>query len=152
MAAHPTWGKCARTALARARSLLSAIYSHVYFPTYSNSLKDVGKCLGRRWSHNGASGLESLVWRQRWEESGDPSLKQQLVTDNAEDCAALKKITDHLRRISMEGEVMIACEGSGTEGPSVARAEDIPQAQAERKQRFGASFLFSDYDYINQCA
>jgi len=29
---------------------LSLVYSHVYFPTYSNGLKDVGACLGCSWS------------------------------------------------------------------------------------------------------
>jgi hypothetical protein len=152
MAALPTWAKCARTALARAWNVLSAIYSHVYFPTYSNRLKDVGKCLGCRWSHSEASGIQSLAWRQRWEKSGDPELRQQLVTYNAEDCAALKRITDYICKISMEGDLKISGERPRIEGPSVARAEEIPQEQAERGQRFDANFLSPDYDYINQCA
>ena len=46
---------------------LSLIYSHVYFPTYSNGLKDVGGCLGCSWTEPDASGIQSIVWRKRWE-------------------------------------------------------------------------------------
>ena len=36
--------------LARVVNVLSLIYAHVYFPTYSNGLKDIGQYLGYRWS------------------------------------------------------------------------------------------------------
>jgi predicted RecB family nuclease len=46
-----------------ALNLLSIIYAHVYFPTYSNGLKDIARYLGYRWSEEGASGRNALVWR-----------------------------------------------------------------------------------------
>jgi predicted RecB family nuclease len=55
-------------ALAKAVNLLSDIRSSVYFPTFSNGLKEVGHYLGCTWSDGAASGLQSLVWRARWEE------------------------------------------------------------------------------------
>jgi predicted RecB family nuclease len=45
-------------------NILSVIYSHVYFPTYSNGLKDVGACLGCTWTEPDSSGVQSLVWRK----------------------------------------------------------------------------------------
>src|SRR5215217_7914933 len=61
---------------------LSLIYSHIYFPTYSNGLKDVGACLGCSWTEPDASGIQSLVWRGRWEASHDEVWKQKLITYN----------------------------------------------------------------------
>ncbi|PYV76148.1 MAG: hypothetical protein DMG96_14935 [Acidobacteria bacterium] len=50
-----------------ALNLLSIIYAHVYFPTYSNGLKETGNYLGCRWSEARPSGLSALVWRSKWE-------------------------------------------------------------------------------------
>ena len=49
----------ARTGRTSSRS----IYAHVYFPVYSNGLKDVAGYLGFSWTEPDASGLQSLVWR-----------------------------------------------------------------------------------------
>ena len=75
-------------------NILSVIYSHVYFPTYSNGLKDIGRCLGCSWSEPDASGIQSIVWRRRWESTGSDEWKQKLTTYNLEDCAALRKVTE----------------------------------------------------------
>jgi predicted RecB family nuclease len=75
---------------------LSLVYSHVHFPTYSNGLKDVGACLGCSWSEPDASGIQSLVWRMRWEATHAEEWKQKLITYNLEDCAALKRVSEFL--------------------------------------------------------
>src|SRR5262249_46378300 len=41
--------------LPRVVNILSLIHAHVYFPTYSNGLKDVGKFLGCHWTEPEAS-------------------------------------------------------------------------------------------------
>jgi predicted RecB family nuclease len=74
-------------------NILSIIYTHVYFPVYCNGLKDIAGYLGFRWTAANASGIQSLVWRRRWEETGSPSLKEALILYNLEDCAALKQVT-----------------------------------------------------------
>jgi predicted RecB family nuclease len=38
------------------------LYGKVYFPVWSNGLKDIGHCLGAKWTSPQASGLQSLVW------------------------------------------------------------------------------------------
>ncbi|MGK7914678.1 MAG: TM0106 family RecB-like putative nuclease [Prochloraceae cyanobacterium] len=78
---------------------LSLIYAHIYFPTYSNGLKDIGKYLGFSWTESDASGLQSIVWRAKWETSYDDSWKYKLLTYNIEDCLALKIVTETIRRI-----------------------------------------------------
>ncbi len=76
----------------------SFIYGKIYFPTYSNGLKDLGKSIGAKWTDEKASGLQSIIWRNEWEE-GKICRKEQLCTYNQEDCLALKLLTDELSRI-----------------------------------------------------
>jgi len=85
--------------LATAINLVSVIFAQIYFPTYSNGLKDVGAWLGCKWSGVNASGAQSIIWRMRWQNSGEPALKQSLITYNAEDCQALQAVTETLVRL-----------------------------------------------------
>ena len=80
------------TALASCCNLLSVLYSNVYLPTYTNGLKEVGAYLGFNWSATNATGLQSIVWRKRWEQTGHNSYKRKLITYNNEDCRALRKV------------------------------------------------------------
>ena len=65
------------------------IYAQIYFPTYSNGLKEITGYLAFRWSGSLTSGLETIVWRHRWEASSDPAMKQTLLDYNRQDCEAL---------------------------------------------------------------
>jgi predicted RecB family nuclease len=47
--------------LNRSTNVLSMIYSNIYFPTYSNELKEIGRYLGCTWSDPSASGIQSIV-------------------------------------------------------------------------------------------
>ena len=48
-----------------AMNLLSPIYAHVYFPTYSNSLKEVARYLGFDWCDSTSSGWTTRIWRSQ---------------------------------------------------------------------------------------
>ena len=126
-----------------AMNLLSAIYKHVYFPTYSNALKEVAKYLGCRWSEDGASGLNALVWRSKWEISHDSQLKQKLLTYNAEDCEATRKVAEAFaaaRRSALAEKPT----------PSVINADSLKR---EYPQRFGKTeFALPEFQKINQAA
>lgn len=80
------------TALGSCCNLLSILYSNVYLPTYTNGLKEVGAYLGFNWSAINATGLQSIVWRKRWEQTGHNAYKSKLITYNNEDCRALRKV------------------------------------------------------------
>ena len=86
-------------------NILSAIYAKIYFPTYSNSLKEIAKYLGFQWSESDASGLSAIVWRSRWELLREPHFQQQLTIYNAEDCAALQRITECIDVLAVKAEV-----------------------------------------------
>ena len=82
--------------IARLVNVNTFIYGKLYFPVRSNTLKELGTFVGVSWSHPDASGLQSLVWRHRWEETQDAGYKETLQTYNAEDCQALQALTSYL--------------------------------------------------------
>jgi predicted RecB family nuclease len=89
-------GKAIRTAV----NLLSFIYARIYFPTYSNGLKDVARYAGFSWSDKNPSGVKTILWRSAWEKSCESSLKQRVIAYNAEDCEALQRVTQFVKTIS----------------------------------------------------
>jgi predicted RecB family nuclease len=131
--------------LGRAVNVLSIINAHVYFPTYSCGLKDIGRCLGCDWSEPEASGLQATLWRTAWEKTRDESLKAKLVRYNLEDCLALRAVTEYLAQVAAEGP------GSPTP-PEVVRTEEL-QGHVGRRHRFGKKESgLAGFDYVNRCA
>jgi predicted RecB family nuclease len=130
---------------------LSLIYAHVYFPTYSNSLKDVGACLGCSWTEPNASGVQSLVWRMRWETTRAEEWKQKLTTYNMEDCAALRRVTEFVYASSARPEPGAGPQARADGEPPVARVEEIDRLGAVNR-RGKIQFFHPDYEFINNCA
>ena len=126
-------------------NVLSFIYGHIYFPTYSNDLKSIASCLGFSWSAAEASGLQSLVWRHHWETTQDDKYKKRLLTYNQEDCRALEVVTDAISTICENGEVPCRSLSKETvdtqtlvrEWPNVYKQND---------------FYFPALNRINRCA
>lgn len=77
----------------RSINVLSFMYGRIYFPTYSNGLKDVAQYLGFKWSSDSPSGLNALLWRSKWEQYKSPEAKQKLITYNSEDCEAVEVVS-----------------------------------------------------------
>jgi predicted RecB family nuclease len=131
-------------------NVLSLIYSHVYFPTYSNGLKDIGACLDCSWTEPDASGIQSVVWRKKWEEARAEEWKQKLTNYNLEDCAALKRVTE---------TIYAAAETISGPAPGHDHAGSIlPVAQVQDLQRwdnnrnFGLiDFVHPDFTVVNKC-
>jgi predicted RecB family nuclease len=74
-------------------NISNSIFGKIYFPVYSNRLKELGNYIGAAWTSINASGIQSLVWRHLWEDTQDENFKQVLITYNLEDCHALKLLT-----------------------------------------------------------
>jgi predicted RecB family nuclease len=138
-------------ALARAVNVLSAIHASVYFPTFSNGLKEVGRYIGCTWTEDNASGLQSLVWRARWEQDRDATWKERLIAYNAEDCAALRKVTECVQAIGEAARNR--GEGASTPPsiPGIAWADDIT-APSSRREWCRVKFAVEDFDHVNRCA
>ena len=130
--------------ISSALNLLSIVYAQIYFPTYSNSLKEVAHYLGFHWSENSASGLSALLWRSQWETFHSPDLKQKLLTYNAEDCEAAEKVADALCTI---------CQPNLTQETPRADVVPVDSLQREYLQHFGlVEFRLPEFKQINEAA
>src|SRR5207249_4843969 len=96
-------------------------------------LKDVGKCLGCSWSDPDASGVQSVVWRMRWETTHDDQWKQKLMTYNSEDCVALRRVTEFIYAAVAIGPAVGPCRGEEG-GPSVASVQELDSLVNDRRR------------------
>ena len=90
----------AAKALGFSINLVSVIFARIYFPTYSNGLKEIANYLGFNWNDPSSSGLQSTVWRHEWERLRDPALKRKLIRYNADDCEALGAVSEAIMSLS----------------------------------------------------
>jgi predicted RecB family nuclease len=142
---------CVTNTLDRSLNLLSIVYSHVYFPLYSNGLKSIGGYLGCTWSDLAASGSKSIVLRDMWEKGREGAHRRYLETYNLEDCEALKRIAELIYRIggatsNADDVAQIAV------GPCpIALAEDL-NPNVSRPELKRPTFANPDLDFVNKCA
>jgi predicted RecB family nuclease len=80
-------------------NLVGRIYGNIYFPTFSNGLKEVGRYLGFEWHWPQASGAAAPLLRRAWELGADDAFRRELVGYNMDDCRAAAKIADALVRL-----------------------------------------------------
>lgn len=122
-------------------NVLSMIYGKIYFPTCSNSLKDIAKYLGWKWSEANATGLKSLVWRHQWDNSHEPYLNKKLVQYNSDDCHALKNLVETITKIS---------RNDFSFGEEIVPIDEIPN---ESTYKFGRNqYQFQELEFVNSCA
>jgi predicted RecB family nuclease len=131
-------------------NVLRAIYGKVYFPVYSNGLKDVAAVLGFSWTDEDASGIMSLVWRRRWERGEGEEFKSKLLRYNLDDCAALKQVTE------VVGEI-VAAYGDPNRGTADGLTAGVPWSKAsvalpDYRKWSRVQFACPDYDFINKCS
>ena len=89
--------------IGKAVNLLGCIYGKIYFPTFSNSLKEVGRYLGFEWAWPQASGAAAPLLRRAWELAADDGLKSELIGYNMDDCRAAVIVADAITRICGDG-------------------------------------------------
>ena len=123
-------------------NILALIYANIYFPTYSNGLKDIGVCLGQRWTEDNATGLQSLVWRHRWETTRNLTFKNILLQYNAEDCRVLKIVTDVVCNIA-----------EGVNANNILQTVETNELAVNSYNKFKKNgFLIDGLDFVNKCA
>jgi predicted RecB family nuclease len=69
--------------VAESLNLLAVMYATIYFPTYSNGLKEIARWLGFEWTWQQASGNAATVLRRCWELTSDDGLRRKLISYNA---------------------------------------------------------------------
>jgi predicted RecB family nuclease len=137
--------KISEVLLTSATNVLSLLYASIYFPTYSNELKAIGKYLGCEWSAPDATGLHTLVWRAQWEHAHDPALKDRLILYNQQDCLALQKVREVLATLPADGATRDTNEGGIRFVEQITIEDDRP---AFGKNRFAVE----DFSLINKRA
>lgn len=143
----PQEGSPAAKAIASSVNLLSVIFAQVYFPSYSNGLKEIARVIGFEWTDPLSSGLQSIVWRHRWEESPDPTVREKLIAYNADDCEALCLVAHALGRLS---EPDIGPDKSPGWGPGIVHAESLGKNLPSKWRVFKSPI--SDLEQINIAA
>ncbi len=113
------YGTPTKAILERLLNINSCIYGKLYFPVYSNSLKDICNYLDLPWSSPNASGLQSIVWRHEYDQNKDDSYRELLQTYNLEDCLNLKGLTEHLRLIATNAAHLELIRFADKEGGSM---------------------------------
>jgi hypothetical protein len=133
----------------RATNVLSVIHPHVYFPTFSNSLKEVGRFLGIERADESATGLQCIVWRNSWQANKAPDIKARLLQYNQDDCYTLKRIVEFIRGLA-------AADSSGAavsqipfkNAQSEDRTRDRPHWDIFRPREYASE----DFKKVAQCA
>ncbi len=134
-------------AMKRSVNVLSVISPFIYFPTYSNGLKHLGRFLGYQWSDPASSGVQSLVWRARWLESHDNHLKAKLIQYNYEDRIALKGVVEFIEKAMLANTV--APLRANNSDPVVYT--DTLTAGKDEWHLYGSTeFALDDFRVINQ--
>lgn len=113
----PSEDSAAGKAIMSSVNLLSVIFARVYFPSYSNGLKETARFLGFEWADTLSSGLQSIVWRHQWEESRDSTIREKLIAYNADDCVALNVVAQSIGRLTGPG---VGVDGSTVERPELS--------------------------------
>ena len=125
-------------------NLLAVIYGKIYFPTYSNSLKEIARWLGFEWTLLRASGGKAMLLRRCWELTSDDRLRKELIEYNIEDCRAAELVTDAIRVIgASDGEVH----------PPKLEAVNIGSLEVPFQRIFGKfPSAFPEFEAINAAA
>jgi predicted RecB family nuclease len=144
---EPREGTTVSLAIERAVNLLSLVFAHIYFPTFSNGLKDIAEYLGFRRSDSPRTGLEAIIWRHHWEISGDQCVKQALLDYNRDDCEALALVANR---------IVDLYRSSPANDPS-SRSDVILASEVKQEKlfplRFGRNtFALPELEIVNRAA
>lgn len=142
---EPPEDSAAAHAVESAINLLSVVFAQIYFPTFSNGLKEIGRHLGFAWSDPTASGVQTIAWRHNWEVAKTPSLKAALLAYNAQDCEALERLASKLVELFQASP-----EAKGSSQNDVVHTENLtPHSPYGFKRN---TLSFPELDVINKAA
>ena len=123
-------------------NILSFFSSHIYPPTFKNSLKDLANYIGFKWADKNASGIQSIVWRKKWELTNEIKYKNKLIQYNINDCEALNMIKNWISGI----EIGLLEE----KNESFIQTSDLKSVSY---QKWGKpNFQIPEFEEINKCS
>jgi predicted RecB family nuclease len=129
-------------------NILGQVYSRIYFPTYSNSLKDIAAYLGYVWRTPEANGLDAATWRARWELTRDRALKEKLIEYNLDDCRALRILTSFLQKIVDD----VSAPNDALK-PDVVAVESLEDESRKPSGEWGKKkFAIPEFEAVTKCS
>ncbi|HBJ82539.1 MAG TPA: hypothetical protein DDZ88_01415 [Verrucomicrobiales bacterium] len=126
-------------------NVLSLVRPHVYFPTYSCSLKEIGKRLGCANLKLETTGLQSIIWRTEWESERNADWKAKLVDYNRTDCLALRKLTEFIL------SNMASANPRKEDGANVKHTKEIQKTHPRWQMFASRDYALDDLGHINKC-
>jgi predicted RecB family nuclease len=126
----------------KSTNVLTLVHSHIYFPTYSNALKELASFLGFKWTESQASGIQAVIWRERWERTHDPLLKEKLIQYNREDCLALKLVCDFVQRAIAPPNG----DAGNSAAPQVVNTKDVAKSRRGWRKYGRPTFILEDLE------
>ena len=120
----------------------------MYFPTYSNSLKEIGGFLGATWSVASPSAIQTLVWREQWLRTKDQIWKKHLLKYNRDDCYALKRVAEFLDDLVAKQDV----PRRGLNDQSLVFTDTLPKVERKGQIFRKQGFAIKEFERINKCA
>ena len=124
-------------------NLVAMIYGKIYFPAYSNSLKEIARWLGFEWTWPQASGGAAIVLRRHWELTAKDQLRRELLTYNIEDCRATELVADAIKCIC----------GHDREGQEKFQTVNVSSLEVGFQRTFGKfAGVLPEFEKINTAA
>ncbi|MEA1909989.1 MAG: TM0106 family RecB-like putative nuclease [Patescibacteria group bacterium] len=80
--------------------LFDVIKKSVIFPLYFYSIKDLAKSrfVNYKWRHQKAGGAQSIFWYEKWLETGDRKVLQDIIDYNEDDVIATEHLLNWLKQ------------------------------------------------------
>jgi Transposase IS66 family/RNase_H superfamily len=123
---------------------VSSIYGKIYFPSYSNNLKDIARWLGLKWTLPQASGGAAVLLRRCWELTSKDQLREELIAYNMEDCRAMELVADAIKRI---------CSDEAQEGGAKVKTVNVSSLEVGFQRTFGKfPSALPEFEKINAAA
>ena len=127
-------------------NLLTYYNANVYVPTYTNSLKDIARYLDFQWEEENPLGIQSIVWRLKWEMTKSKELFNKLKQYNMDDCYALMKVKQFIMTIvSNDKNIIFDCQPY-----KIAHCKDI-KSSSPFKFLFG-EYALPEFESIHKCS
>jgi hypothetical protein len=135
--------------LERSTNVLSVVHPHVYFPTYSNGLKEIGRFLGYARVQEDATGLQTIAWRKNWETTKDLGLKSKLIQYNRDDCSELKRLCEFIGRLASQNLTNIT---DNPNFPKLSRTEDLKRDRPHWQMFARKEYALEDVKHVIKCS
>jgi len=80
--------------------LCAIVQASVIFPLYFYSIKDIAKSkfVNYKWRHPKAGGAQSIFWYEKWLETGDKQVLQDIINYNEDDVVATEYLHTWLKQ------------------------------------------------------